>query len=331
MKKLTLIFTYVLIFSQAASARSKEDGGLPGDFLSLAANARTLSMGRAGAADPGSGIFFNPASLAYLQRKELSFMYTQPFPESKYGLISYCHPFKCWGFGLGLVENRISGAQFREALTNKPLAGTFDDSKIALFLTGSCLLSNRLSLGLSLKQVSQKVIDNSPNSYGLDLGVLFNPTDRFRLGACLQNLIHPEFSRSSAKEDAYPINIKIGLAITPFDNWVINLDLDKTSHRSVRGHLGIESRLKDLLSLRTGYDQGDLSCGLGIRLRGLSMDYTITNKEYQPAHQVSLSLSFGCTQEQAWILKQQAKELKKLKQRLNQQKRQTKDDSTTKH
>jgi len=54
-------------------AKAAEDGGRPDTFLSYAASARSLGMGKAhiGVADDASAIYWNPAGLQQIKRPDV--------------------------------------------------------------------------------------------------------------------------------------------------------------------------------------------------------------------------------------------------------------------
>ncbi|AZO93985.1 conjugal transfer protein TraF [Halocella sp. SP3-1] len=146
-------------------------------------------------------------------------------------------------------------------------------------------------------------IESDDDSFAIDLGLLMNMTDNFRVGLQIQNLIKPDFDLSGDKEeshydgstwvidsDSYSEEMKldrvgrIGASLrVPIIDLTLAADIDNLGFLSDTKddevyHFGIE---KDIifngLSLRAGtfsQEDGDnyLTCGLGLNLKALHLD-----------------------------------------------------------
>lgn len=298
MNQVILAILWGLIIATSAWAGQKQDGGLPGSFMNLATDARILGMGRAGVADPESGIFWNPAGTAFIRQNKLMFMSTSPFPDCRQSIINYHHPlFQSWSLDLGYLHSRIQGIVRRD-LSNTPL-GTFDSNNEAYLLSGSWLFLPAFSGGIGFKMVD----GGDP---GVDIGLLFKPLDTFSLGINLQNLIQPKISSDAGEhEEAISRNIKAGLRGKAFDHLLLALDIDKNFERAVKFHFGAEYSPWEVLSIRAGYDHGlGPTFGFGLRKWRLGLDYAWLGHEYDAVHRVSVAFKFGQKREETSIRKE---------------------------
>jgi hypothetical protein len=88
---------------------AEADAGHAGAFLDFAASARSLGMGGAHAAvaDDASAVYWNPAGLSQLDRKDLVAMYSALYENTGFGSFNYAQPTVDAGtFGIGLVNLR---------------------------------------------------------------------------------------------------------------------------------------------------------------------------------------------------------------------------------
>src|SRR5687767_12209396 len=113
-----------------------EDGGGAGAFLDDFASARSLAMGRAytGVADDSSAIYWNPAGLTQLQRKDLLAMYSTLPEDAGFGFVSLGLPTARTGtFGVGVMSLQSGDFTRRDDSGND--TGSFSNN------TGAALFS----------------------------------------------------------------------------------------------------------------------------------------------------------------------------------------------
>ncbi|MEK7813702.1 MAG: hypothetical protein AAB296_08070, partial [Candidatus Desantisbacteria bacterium] len=313
MRRFTAFIIGMVMLSTLAWAGDKQDGGQTGSFMNLATDARTLSMGRAGVADPQSGVFWNPASTVFITQKKLMVMYASPFPDTTYQIITYQYPFGRWAAGCGILHQEIQDILSRDS--NNVIIGNFNSSNDTFLFNAGYLLIPSFSAGIGFKRCYY----NNKAAMGLDLGCLFKPTNNMSFGVNLQNFIQPSFGDDGyGYTERIPINIKIG-----FDGRFskelemmldkigmggrilreirLTLDIDKNSNRAAKIHIGSEFvpyALYSALKFRLGYDQGfGPTAGLGLRFGVTNLDYAWLGHENESMHRMSLALNFGQKEE----------------------------------
>ena len=269
---------------------------------------RAIGMGGAfsALADDASALFWNPAGLARIGHQEIAASHANLFgTDIRDDLVSFVLPLSAdralaadWyhsGFDdgvLGFSENRVT---FGAGLKLRPWlwAGA-----------GAKLLARSTSLdGLSI---------TSGRGFGLDLGLLAVPADRWRLGLAGQDLTGTSLSSSDGGSAvAYPRNLRLAAAYVWPKYGTAAFDLDD------RWHLGIEATPHPALALRAGVEQdrgaderATWSMGLGFKVGMVRADWARrTPPTLSPTDHFGLSFEFNFNPAQLRIEKVQAHEL----------------------
>lgn len=243
------------------SRSSLEAGKYAGAFLENEVGARALGMGGAfGAlADDGTAVYWNPAGLAQLPKREASMMHAFLFGSlASYDFVSYAQPLP--------GEATIAVSWIRLSVDNIPLfsklkkthaqrmedvefrgtgvpEGSFTDREDAFIFSFAKLrrmgidlgwrffvLPIQLYYGVNLKLIRQKLYTYSASAIGLDLGLLLKVSaidllDRdylgnLRLAFNFQDISNTEVTWNTKHQDVIPYNIKHGIAYVQPLPWI---------------------------------------------------------------------------------------------------------------
>lgn len=252
---------------------AKEDGGQAGAFLDFAASARSLGMGRAHAAvaDDASAGYWNPAGLSQLERKDVVALYSQLFEETDFGSISFALPTIDWGtFGVSVAHLRSVGFKGRNDQAIE--TGEFDLNDTAILLSNGMRIRETLSIGLTAKVIRQKVQAFDDVSYGADVGFLWTPHSAFQIGFAAKNVIAPEITLKK-ESDTFPLDLRLGMKYELGSKWLFAVDVNQVENRSLKPHIGAEYAVSELVALRGGLMESEMTAGLGVWFGDMGIDY----------------------------------------------------------
>ncbi len=281
-------------------------GTTAAQFLKIGVGARAIALGGAFVAEANdlSALYWNPAGLAQLQGGAVDLSHTQYIADINYN-------YAAFGINLGNMGTvatsliYLDSGDMKVRTTSQP-EGTgelFKTLDFALQVSYARALTDRFSIGTTVKYINEKIWHSTASAIAFDVGVLFTtPYRRLRLGANMANF-GPNmqmngrdilFSQDPSPDNEgnveivnaeylmnkhpLPLMFKVGLAwdaLTTLDHRVVILtDATHPNDNSEYVNAGMEYSFRDLLALRIGYknafetdgEQG-LTFGGGLNLR----------------------------------------------------------------
>jgi uncharacterized protein UPF0164 len=277
-------------------------------FLKLAVGARASGLGEAfvAVANDPTAIYWNPAGLASLQRRELLFAHVQWPGDIRYEYVAYVIPSRRFGgsfafqfgslytemdettefepMGTGrsfIFSDMVAGAAYARRWTDKLLVGA--GAKFVREDAGSDVGG----------PVSQAVLFDMGSIYYLGYGSVRIATSLTNFGPALRpggTFISP-ISGEERRYDAFdpPIQFRYGFAFEPMENQsqrlTASFEITQPADNSQRVKSGLEWTWDQRLALRTGYsfneDEMKFAAGAGVhfgmnQIRG-AFDYAYTN------------------------------------------------------
>jgi hypothetical protein len=144
------------------------------EFLRLDASPRPASMAGtyvANADDPNV-IFYNPAGMANLSGKPISFSYLSHIADINYASISYSQKFEGVGrFGAGIQY--INYGSFTEADQYGNKTGDFSAGEMALLIGYSGSIEGNFYYGANVKLIYSSLHEQSSSALAADLGLQY--------------------------------------------------------------------------------------------------------------------------------------------------------------
>ncbi len=293
-----------------ANANNDKSGTSSLIFLRLGAGARAVAMGEAFTAQSEGVVspFWNPAAISGVLRPKMGFTHTQWFQDVTAEFFSSAVRTGDNVFGLSLSLGEVSDIEKRETPTEEPLA-LFDAHDFVLSFSYARNLGQKYHLGFSAKWIYEKIDVSSASGLGFDLGGIFSPfagTDKpflknLGFGAAVMNV----GSKIKFNKESYPLptQYKAGVSYSAgVEKWqsdyTLDVDLVKPRDDDMKAHLGGEYGLYGNFKLRLGYqigyDDRDISFGMGVKYRKYAIDYAFLpyKSDLGDVHCISLDVEF---------------------------------------
>lgn len=303
-KHLLQILILMLILITASfvwSSDMKDKNGTVGaQFLKISVSARASAMGGAFVAlsDDISAIYHNPSGLTRLESFQAMFTMVNLPADIKYQFVAAAMPIQTLKGVVGVYFTNLNSGDMKVTTPMRPL-GTgekFCTSNIAGALTYAVALTNRFSFGLTTKYIGLYSYGFDTHSWAVDIGTLYNTGYRgFHIGARIANF-GPDLKYID-ETFPMPVMMEIGTVfnILEMDKYKISAALQgaRINDSFENYALGIESKILDLIYLRSGYkwqtDSERYSLGAGFIIpvgrRSINVDYSYTDMHYLENYQ----------------------------------------------
>ena len=303
-----LFFT---VFTTTAYSKNDESGTSSLIFLKFGSDAKAIAMGEAFTAQwqKSGSAFWNPAAISGVTGAQVNLTHTQWFQDVTAEHFSAFAKTGENALGLNLSLGKVPGIEKRgEIPTTEPL-DLIDAHDVVLSFSYARSIKSKYSLGLSVKWLYEKIDIFSANGFGFDFGGIISPfagsgnsaIENLRFGAAILDL----GSKIKFKEDKYPLPTQYkagaGYSIEKKEwqsNFTLNVDVVKPRDDDTKMHLGTEYELYQVLSLRLGYQFGyndkNISFGMGIRYKKYAIDYAFVpyKSDLGDVHCITLKAEF---------------------------------------
>jgi len=297
-KKLLLVWTILICSTPAGFAKSGANSG--GILLRMPIDARNVSLGNSGAGVAGFAncLENNPASLAYLNRLNLSMSHISVLSDLQMNSLLYSEPFgqnKAFSFFAKMLRSdEIQRTEFID-FDRYSITGTFDIKDVAAGISFAHKSANPIevfgksltaSYGVTLKYLKSEIAEFKADAFAADAGIFFqNILSPFSFGVSILNCGNK--LKYISEGDKLPLTLKTGFAYcnTEVSPLMVCGDLILLRNAPVEFTLGIDYQLSRYFSLRTGFDSRNdidvgLSAGFGISMPLNNKKSSLMNFEY---------------------------------------------------
>lgn len=321
MRALALALTIVIVTAPAPAFGQSKTGTTVGQFLLIEPGARIAAMGNAGAAlaDGIQSVYYNPASLGLLDRRELQFTHGEWLAGIDYDYAAFALPVTGLGTFFGGVTSLYSG-EIDVRTVEQPL-GTgerYDVVDLALTAGYGRTITDRFSAGFGVTYIEERIWHSTLNTWTLNMGTAYRVTDAgMIIGASLSNYgtragfggrdlriqydadpdVYGDNSALPAEqytdEFAVPVLFRVGVS-RPFrtgaaSRLLVAVDALHPNDNTESASFGAEWSYKETIALRGGYQdlfledsEVGLTAGLGVRgrLQGYRFDFDYAWADY---------------------------------------------------
>jgi len=270
----------LLLLLSTVSAFAQGEAGASSLIIPPSARANGMGQSYVAIADDATGIWWNPAGLAFIQ-KAIDLMHSQLVPELASDVFyEYMGgALKLEGIGtIGLSVIFLTYGEWEGRDPNNVYLGKFTSWEIAPTLSGALKIKESLGVGMNLKFVyidlapEEATVEGQPgrgHSVAVDVGALWKVPEfsmlgyrisRLNLGICFSNL-GPSITYINRDQAApLPRNLRAGFAYTPVygdaGKFTVAAEVNRPMvefKRSNTYHFGAEFTYIDLIAIRSGY------------------------------------------------------------------------------
>jgi len=290
--KSTTIILALFVLNNVSFA-GEEQGGYAGSFLEWGAGSRAIALGKtfSGVADDGTALYWNPAGLAQMKKKEAFLMHALVFEDRQQNFFSLTYPLQVVTLSAGWLRFGVSDIQERD--TQGELIGHFSDAENLFLLGAGVTVLNDVGLtvraGLAGRYFYHSLYNFHGSGWGFDVGGMFTygltgAVKRVGVSAVVQNVgASVKWNTESGHKDDVPISVRLGAvaegSVVPV---LVAFDLEKKQHQDMRLHAGVEYTWQ-VMAFRLGVNNKKFCAGLGVmvnlELVEVGIDYAYTTDD----------------------------------------------------
>jgi len=292
---LTFVIGYLTLLALPSFAGVGSSSGA--EFLRLTGGARPIALGDAyvGLADDASAMFYNPAGLAQIQFLEGLSMSDSSFAQLEHQMLGVAAPMA--GGVIALGYSGIGAGSIPGYGTTGEVTSAYSTNHSFFNFSFGRKVNNKLSIGVGLKGISERLEDASAATTAIDVGIHYRYDRYLTVGLAMLNYGSP--LKFVSDETPLPTCYRLGGSLqTTFFGEDLNLVSDIISY-SDETYIayGCEFLLRDSIVLRAGMNRGNLHVGAGIKANLLSVDYAYRNHDDLGAtSQISLGILLGASE-----------------------------------
>jgi hypothetical protein len=251
-------------------------------------------------------VWYNPAGLAMIERRELSGSYQAMVEEISQGTLGYAQRLGERSGIAAFVSYLDYGNQDRTTLSTAGAfvtvnrAGAFEAQDLVGGIAAGRRVTEMLDVGASVKFVRSQLDNATASAFAADLGfeARLSPELPVVIGATVRNL-GSDLTFDRVEEDL-PLTFQFGARALLFHDRIgLYAAGERVPHEQIEVRGGIEVLpFGSTLALRAGYDGANevdngLTAGLGITIRNLTLDYAyIPFEKFGDNHRVALTVRF---------------------------------------
>lgn len=287
----------LILTSTAGFASASGETAL--SFLKIGVGARGPAMADAITAltDDATTAYWNPGGLGYINQGKLSLLQTNWLVDTSFQNISYIVPTERGGTWATYISYLNYGA-----IQGYDTAGAATQNltpyDMCIGLAWGTTLTDYISFGLTVKQVSEKLEDTVASAYAVDIGsIIKTSNEKLTFGAVIQNM-GSKVKFVSAEADL-PLVMKVGMAYRITQDGHLTIDLDAPKEQNKVGlNLGFEQWF-GILSVRLGYRglsgvSSNIMGGIGLKATDFQLDYAyVPYGDLGGTHRLSLAFDLG--------------------------------------
>lgn len=300
---------------------------IPGSFIDIGFGARPVGMGNAYTAVSSDehGVYWNPAGLASLSSNIASFTHTNQLKMIEYNYVALAAPLPGQPHGIGASIISSGDDAMRELSVHLGYAYRYGPVSAGIGLKyrsstfGKNMFNDASYIVFEPDEINtgrMNQITGDASGFGLDLGLLYQASERLSLGVMVRDAVgsinwnssnlNPTSPARGSYQEGVPTELIIGSGYRVRDNVLVTTDF-RPSLYSDTDHVmnvGAEVVFLEMIALRAGSEQrinqlSDEKYALGFGLNvpvmnniRVRIDYAYLIEELNNTQRISLAVQF---------------------------------------
>jgi tetratricopeptide (TPR) repeat protein len=307
MKRVLEITLIIALGLCPVGAAAQDGGGGTRSVFTLGAGSRAIAMGGAftAVADDASAIYYNPAAMKIngaptLMANHISLF--SGFTDASYDYLGLVWPTLGAGsFGAGLLTTGTGGISGYDEFSRPTGELSYRESQgiVSYAFDMPWRFGGIWSVGSSIKVLHQKIGEYADTGTGIDLGLLYRVKyiDGLSFGVNLQDIVGARTKLVSASDEVYS-TMMFGLgymrAFGESSKLTVAVQMDMPEKADNDLRFGAEYMIRDMISIRMGYDSESFTAGIGFAWHGYSFDYGyFSREEAGSSHPITITARLG--------------------------------------
>ncbi|MCE1189990.1 MAG: PorV/PorQ family protein [Ignavibacteria bacterium] len=276
----------VLAAMQSVFAQSKI-GTTAANFLTIPVGPKATGMGGAFAAtgSDASAIYWNPGAISRIDKNEFTASFSEWLVGTHFNWFGLVYKLSD-NDAIGLSLNQLDYGEEDVTTVENPngTGDRWDAQDICLGLTYAKNLTDRFSVGATVKYIRQQIYHMSASAFAMDIGLLFHTqlkglsigmnianfgTDMQLEGKDTKVIVdidhkassgHNENISGSLDTDTWPLplvfTVGLGYEVIKNENWQISTDVDAVYPNNQSSYLNVGGELvwNDMFAVRAGWN-----------------------------------------------------------------------------
>ncbi len=283
--KIVLVFLLMVYFSKAQSSGVSNVATTSAAFLEIGAGSRAIAMGGAfvATANDASAMYWNAAGISQIKQIETIFNHTNWLAGISYDYVGLVFPVMDEAaLGINLIALTTDDMKVRTVDFPDGTGEFFDATSFAMGIAYGIHVTNRFSIGLNVKYITERIWKEKSSSFAVDIGTLYKtPVIGLRVGAAISNfgsdmqmigddlLVYHDIDESQdgnndrifaeMKTDSWPLPLifQFGVAYDLLDDDLHKLTIETDAVHPVNNkesiHAGVEYSINSTYFIRAGY------------------------------------------------------------------------------
>ena len=279
---------YLIIIITSSLSIAADYAGYSGSFLRMGTSARSLAMGSGFTAeiDQGFSAYHNPASVAFLNKKQIGFSYHALNLDRRLMMSSISTGLKpTAGMGVAWVSSGVDNIQGRSTAGSK--TQVLSTSEDAIFISFAQRITPWLALGINVKILNHQLPMNESQlagkGTGFDIGFMVLPEEKLRFAFMIQDLnTNYQWNTGQVFEgegrvykESFPTMYRLGTTFT-FQRIYFVGDIGVVANQDdilgMTMRFGGEYHISENYFIRGGFGNSRFSLGAGLNFTFLNLN-----------------------------------------------------------